>query len=206
MSQGLIQRLIGRVVLVALVVFGVWFAISHYNGVSRFGCQASGHVVAGVAYADGEHCPATVDEASADAQWAADRLATITRTGSMTTGLFYDEDGIERTFTSQQDGDSNTALWVGRQAAVFPNRGRPVVADHVEVKVAAGMRLRGVSTGVLVINNSSGPCARNADEAVQPLSCLAIVPKMLPAGTTLVVWWPQPGGPPMSKTFVGGQQ
>jgi hypothetical protein len=36
-----IQRLCGRIVLVAVVVFGLWFVISHYHGVSRFGCAAS---------------------------------------------------------------------------------------------------------------------------------------------------------------------
>ncbi|HWE90701.1 MAG TPA: hypothetical protein VG317_14675 [Pseudonocardiaceae bacterium] len=37
----MIQRLCGRIVLVAVVVFGLWFVISHYHGVSRFGCAAS---------------------------------------------------------------------------------------------------------------------------------------------------------------------
>ncbi|HWE90703.1 MAG TPA: DddA-like double-stranded DNA deaminase toxin [Pseudonocardiaceae bacterium] len=159
-----------------------------------------------MAHADSADCPSTVESAASDAKWAADRLKTIPRTGSMTTALFYDEDGIEHRFTSQQDDDSEMALRVGRQAGVFPNRGRPVVVDHVEVKAAAGMWDGYLAAGVMVINNSDGPCGRTTDGTVQPLSCLAIVPKLLPPGTTLVVWWQQPGGQPTSKTFTGGQQ
>jgi hypothetical protein len=89
---------------------------------------------------------------------------------------------------------------------VFPASGRPNVVDHVEVKVAAAMRDSGETSGVLVINNSGGPCLIDEEGTVAPMSCLAYLPQLLPADATLTVWWPDPsGGQPHKQTFVGGQ-
>ena len=68
-----VGKLLGRVILVALVVFGVWYAFSHYAGGTKFGCQVSG----AVAHADSGDCPTSVGAADGDAQWAAGRWTTI---------------------------------------------------------------------------------------------------------------------------------
>lgn len=64
---------------------------------------------------------------------------------------------------------------------------RPNVVDHVEAKVAALMREKGLSTGVLVINFPRGVCG---SESQQPYTCTSIVPAILPEGATLAVWSP----------------
>lgn len=108
--------------------------------------------------------------------------------------------------TVKGGADADKALKVGRDAGVFPASGRPYVVDHVEVKVAAAMRDSGEMAGVLVINNSSGPCLLDDEGNVAPMSCLAYQPRLLLAEATLTVWWPAPGGgPPRNQTFVGGQ-
>ena len=97
----MIGRLIGRLVLVGLVVFGVSFVITHYHGqTKRFGCDAAGSAVA---HADSGDCPIDISAAADDAQWAADRIATIPRTTSATTGLFYDVNGHETRYTSGRE-------------------------------------------------------------------------------------------------------
>jgi hypothetical protein len=194
-----IGRAFGRLVLIALVVFGVWYVIDHYHGTSKFGCQASG----AVAHADNGVCPNSLAAAAGDSQWAAQRIASIPRTATTTTGLLYDPDGHETRYTSEQDSDSDAALNVGRQAGAFPSKGRPDVVDHVEVKAAAAMRAGNVTSGVLVINFPGPPCGETPT-GTQPLSCSAIVPRLLPPGTTLVVWWQSVGSQPKSTTFTGG--
>jgi hypothetical protein len=107
---------------------------------------------------------------------------------------------------SRRDADSDLALKVGREVGVFPASGRPDVVDHVEVKVAAAMRNGEETAGVLVINNSGGPCLLDEDGDVAPVSCLAYLPRLLPNGATLTVWWPGAGDTsPHKQTFVGGQ-
>lgn len=116
--------MLGRLVLVAVVVLGVWYVVGHYTGISRFGCQNSG----AVAHADDSDCPASINAADEDAEWAAARLARIPRAGNTTTGLFYDIDGR------------------------------------------------------------------------------AVLPRVLPAGATLVVWWRDDIGIMRSQMFTGGAQ
>ena len=118
----MIGRPFGRLVLIALVIFGVWYVVDHYHRATKFGCQASG----AVAHADNGDCPTSISAADRDAQWAADRIASMPRTRSTTTGLCYDSDGHETRYTSQQDTDSETALNTGRDAGVFPSKGRPM--------------------------------------------------------------------------------
>lgn len=107
-------------------------------------------------------------------------------------------------FVSGQDADADNALAVGREAGVFPKVGAPIVVDHVEVKVAAAMRKADVRMGTLLINNSGGPCRVEAG-GVEPQSCLAFLPRLLPAGAELIVWWPDPRGAVHSQTFGVGQ-
>lgn len=157
------------------------------------------------AQADSESCPGGIEAAAADAAWAADRIVSIADQ-KITAGLFFDADGMGHSYNSRRGDDSTQALKIGRAAGVFPASGRPNVVDHVEVKVAAAMRDSGETTGVLVINNSGGPCLVDDEGEVAPMSCLSYLPKLLPKGATLTVWWPDPGGgAPLKQTFTGEQ-
>lgn len=193
------RRLFGLLVLVALVVFGVSYVASHWPTGSRFGCR--GATGPALAHADAD-CPVDITQADDDATWAAARIRSIPRTGSTATGLFYDPDGHETRYTSERNANSDNALNVGRAARVFPDSGRPNVVDHVEVKATAAMRASGVVQGVLVINNAAGPCGQDIGG---PYSCSAVVPRLLPAGSSLVVWWPGADSErPDHRTFMGG--
>lgn len=139
-----------------------------------------------------------------DANWAADRLETIAKRKE-TAGLFYDEDGMLHEYDSRRDENSRRAWEVGRDAGVFDPRGPSFLVDHVEVKIAAAMRDRGIMSGVLVINKTDGPCGRNRDGAIDPASCLSVIPRLLQEGAKLVVWWPGVDGP-VSQTFIGGER
>lgn len=195
-------KFFGRVVLVAVVMVGLWYVIGHYHGGTKFGCEAGG----AVAHADSDDCPTSISAADGDAQWAAERMASMPRAASTTAALFYDADGHETRLTSEQDSDSDATLNTGRDAGVFPSKGRPNVVDHVEVKAAAAMRSGDVGSGVLVINFPGPPCGELPGGSVQPLSCSAVVPRMLPPGATLVVWWQKSGSRrPESTTFTGGR-
>jgi len=138
-----------------------------------------------------------------DANWAADRLETIVKRKE-TAGLFYDSDGMLHEYDSSQNEDSRRTWAIGRDIGVFDPRGPSFLVDHVEVKVAAGMRDAGLMSGVLVINKTDGPCGRGRDGSIAPASCLSVVPQLLPEGATLVVWWPGSDGQPVTQTFVGG--
>jgi hypothetical protein len=183
-----VQRLFGRLVLVAVVVLGIWYVIAHYTGTNRFGCQASG----AVAHADSNDCPASIDAAASDSQWAANRWQTI-KDQPVTTGLFYDQDGHEHTFTSGEDGDADRVNQILRDAGVaFPRRSTTYPASsHVETKAAARMRDTLISEGVIVINNTRGVCGA---DATGPYGCFQVLSVILPHGATLVVLWPGPSG------------
>lgn len=157
------------------------------------------------AQADSGSCPDGIAQAANDADWAANRIASIADR-KPTVGRFYDSDGMEHSFDSQRGADADKALKVGRDVGVFPPSGRPNAVDHVEVKVAAAMRDSEETAGVLVINNPGGPCLLDDEGTVAPMSCLAYLPRLLPVDTTLTVWWPDPGGgTPHKQTFVGSQ-
>lgn len=189
----------GLVVLVAVLWLILNFVYAPSCG--RFACSYEPAWLS-LAQADSAGCPDTVSGAADDAEWAADRIASIADQRS-TVGLFYDSDGTPHSYDSQKGADADEALEVGRDAEVFPASGRLDVVDHVEVKVAADMRDGGETAGVLVLN-SGGPCL--LDDTASAAPCLAYLPKLLPAGATLTVWWPDPGGgPPRKKTFVGDQ-
>jgi hypothetical protein len=70
-------------------------------------------------------------------------------------------------------------------------------ASHVEVKAAVGMRDVGVTAGVMVINNPNGTCTGD-------LGCAAALPRVLPDGAALVVWWRTSKGSMQSRRFPGG--
>lgn len=190
------RRLFGRAVLIAVVVFGIWYVVGHYTGTSTFGCQASGPV----AHADNSDCPGSINAAADDAQWAAARLADIPRVGTTTTGLFYDVDGHETRYTSHEDSAAAHAADVLRQVGAPPSPiGTYPAASHVEVKAAVGMRDAAETRGVMVINNPGGPCLGD-------LGCSAALPRVLPAGAVMVVWWRNNTGTMRSQTFTGGAQ
>ncbi|MGH7606016.1 MAG: DddA-like double-stranded DNA deaminase toxin [Gemmatimonadales bacterium] len=102
--------------------------------------------------------------------------------------IVVDEDGIEHEFTSgdEKGADAERARTILREigAASAPG-GRYPAATHVEVKAAALMREVGVKTAVLVINYENGPCP----STVLGLSCEDVLPKILPAGYQLRVWY-----------------
>jgi len=189
-----VRKLLFVVVLATLA----WVFVVPSCG-TKFGCDAA----PARAHADDASCPADSDQAADDAIWAAARLDTI-KDEHVTTGLFYDEDGHQHDFVSGRDDDADRAVDIGRDAGVFPDRGHPVVVDHVEIKVAAAMRNADVLGGVLVINNSGGPCGLIGGSEVQPVSCRALVPELLPRGATLTVWWADKLGELQSTVFSGG--
>jgi hypothetical protein len=169
---------------------------------TKFGCEAA---PLAAARADNDECPTSAQAAAGNARWAAARFDTI-KDEDLTVGLFYDADGTEHRFMSGRDREAETALKVGRKAGVFPSQGRFVVADHVEVKVAAAMREADVTFGVLVINNSGGPCRLDDNDEPEPLSCLAIVPKLLPREAKLTVWWPAEDMHSMKSRTLTGEE
>jgi len=157
---------------------------------AKFGCDALG-----VAWADGDRCPAGIQGAAVDPAWAADRLATI-QGESETFGLFYDEDGAEVEFKSGRGGDADRVVKILTELGKIPQGTRPYVVDHVETKVAALMRQEDVTSGVLVINKKDGVCTGD-------MSCTAFVKAILPAGSMLVVWSPVEIGAGRALTLRG---
>src|ERR1700730_10829104 len=152
----IVKRLFGWVVLIGMIVFGLSYVAGHWPSGNKFGC---GTVGVGVAHADSADCPTNIVTADDDSQWAAERYDTI-KGSKITTSKFYDQDGIEHTFTSGEDGDADRANQILRDAgATFPRRAtvHPAAA-HVETKAAARMRDNDVAAGVLVINNPRGVC------------------------------------------------
>lgn len=140
--------------------------------------------------ADGTDCPPNIAGAAASAQWAKDRLEDI-EDKPLTAGVYYDEDGTRHVIGSGRDDTSELALKMLRELGAIPPVGRPNAVDHVEIKVAALMRQSGIKKVVLVINNPKGICALNPEGQPQPMSCLILVRKLLPADGTLTVWSPQ---------------
>jgi hypothetical protein len=141
--------------------------------------------------ATGDGCPDSLEGAATDAEWAADRIESLReKDAKVTTGLFYDPDGTQHNYSSGYDEDSDLAEQALRDAGVeFPPVGRHPAAAHVETKIAALMRENGITYGVVVINNDRGPCGADPT-AERRFSCGVSVPAILPAGSTLAVWFP----------------
>jgi hypothetical protein len=139
----------------------------------------------------GDACPDDITAAASDAAWAADRIEWLrTNVTKVTTGLFFDADGTEHTIHSGYDENSDLAEQALRDAGVeFPPVGRHPAAAHVETKIAARMRENDITHGVVVINNPRGPCGADPTSE-RRFSCGIAVPAILPAGSTLAVWFP----------------
>jgi hypothetical protein len=151
---------------------------------TTFGCESA----PATAHADSGSCPDDIDDAAADADWAADRITTI-KDDPITTGLLYDEDGTEHRIETGESGHAFERAWeylkpyAGKQITDKP-AGKQA-AGHVETKAAALMRDAEQTTGVLVMNNPDGPCTY-----VSGAGCLIAIRLILPKGSSLVVWWP----------------
>jgi hypothetical protein len=200
-SRNGIGSLLGILVLaaVAFVLLNMFNVVS--VGFGRFGCGWELNIRFGAMAeaASDDHCPTSISGAMNDGDWAADRNATI-KDKYITTGLMYDEDGIEHEFTSgnEKGVDAQRVVAVLQEQGVPPNRaGRYLAASHVETKVAALMREAGVQQGVLVINNRSGPCGPSNEGT----SCADVLSSILPAGSTLRVWFADASGTMQYRDF-----
>ncbi|TDQ04404.1 DddA-like double-stranded DNA deaminase toxin [Labedaea rhizosphaerae] len=170
------------VVAVVVAVLAWIFVVPSCS--TTFGCESA----PATAHADSGSCPDDIDEAAEDADWAADRIASI-EDDPVTTGLLYDEDGTEMRIESGESGDAyDLAL---EYLQVYPSsvvgdqpKGRQA-AGHVESKAAALMRSAGQTSGVLVINHPRGPCPY-----ASRVGCGAAMQLILPEGSTITVWWP----------------
>jgi len=146
---------------------------------TTFGCESA----TATAHADSGNCPDNVDDAAEDADWAADRIASL-EDADITTGLLYDEDGTEHRVESGERGDAYELALSYLRPVI--GRTAPQAAGHVEPKAAALVRHAEQEQAVLVINNPEGPC----NYVAANIGCLRVVELMLPEGSTLTVWWP----------------
>lgn len=169
-----------KLAAIAVVAFLVWFLFLR-GGDSSFGCDPAGAAHA----AEGGECPTSFSEAASSRAWADDRIESLARK-HVTTGLLYNEDGDgEQIDAGESGGGYDAALGY---LAPYHLRDSPPghqAAGHVESKAAARMRDAGQTFGVLVINNRTGPCTY-----ASAIGCGAAMRKILPSGSTLVVWWP----------------
>jgi hypothetical protein len=126
------------------------------------------------AHAAGDGCPEGLQGAAVDAQWAADRIASIADE-KPTTMLAYDEDGAEHRFVSGEDSDA-TKVAATLEALKYPpdRAGHYPAASHAEPKLAYLMRETGTTFMVAVINNDEGVCRRGEQ------ACTAIIKVLLP--------------------------
>lgn len=176
-----LSSLTGIVVMAAVLWLLLNFVYAPSCG--RFACSYEPSWIPR-AHAASDSCPESIEQATSDAEWAAGRANAIPRTDRKTTGLFYDADGAEHTYTS---GERDEAAAAGA-VAVLKEVGAPASpigtypsASHVEVKAAVAMRHGDVKMGVLVINHPGGPCSGE-------MGCSAALPLVLPAGAALTVW------------------
>ena len=190
-----LSSLTGIVVMAAVLWLLLNFVYAPSCG--RFACSYEPSWIP-QAQADSGSCPDSIEQAADDAEWAAARAESIPRTDRKTTGLLYDSDGAEHSFTSGEKDDA-----ANEAAATLQEVGAPAspigtypAASHVEVKAAAAMRSGNVKNGVLVINHPGGPCPGE-------LGCTTALPLVLSEGATLTVWWPSEQGM-TSQQFTGG--
>lgn len=152
----------------------------------KFGCGIEPNYRFGAIAEAAEECPKALRGAMHDAEWAADRYATIA-SAKKTAGLFYDDDGFEHHFRSGDEKGADTERareYLREVGAAMDRTGEFPAASHVEVKVAALMRESGIQTGVLIINRTGPPC-----EGAAGFSCQEVLPRLLPAGYKLRVWF-----------------
>jgi archaellum component FlaG (FlaF/FlaG flagellin family) len=204
------KRSLGLAVLVGVFALIFGYTGLHWPGDTKFDCGRTG---AATAHANTTDCPANLGQAMSDAPWAAARIAAINAevaanpnsyTKKYTHGELYEQDGTAHWYDSGQDADADSAEQVGRALRVFGPVGRVAATEHVEVKVSARMRTANVTQAVLVINNPGGPCGVDEDEP-GVFRCAVVVPKILPAGASLTVWWPgRTPGTAQVTTYHGG--
>jgi hypothetical protein len=109
----------------------------------------------------------------------------------VTTGLLFTEANGEDP-TTLDSGESGEEFQLALQyLQTYPTSavgGQPQgqqAAGHVELKAAALMRQHGDTYGVLVINNTNGPCGYASKQG-----CDVLIELILPKGSAMVVWWP----------------
>jgi hypothetical protein len=150
-------------------------------------------VVGAVASADS--CPSDVRAAASDAAWAADVFESLPdrELRGKTTGMWFADGVVTETVVSGQKIDNDDdPLWVEAKnllaaaGIAHPPVGAHPAASHVETKAAVWMRQQGVTYAVAVINNRTGP---RGEETLALFGCSSAVPALLPAGSTVVVWW-----------------
>jgi len=180
-----LSSLTGLVVMAAVLWLLLNFVYAPSCG--RFGCSYVPSWWPQAVADSGDGCPDGIDGAATDAEWAADRYESI-KDATVTTGLFFDEDGTEHRIESGRDDNSERVLSTLYDLGVVQPPVRPNVVDHVEAKVAALMRENDLKSGVLVINFPRGVCGTDSP---QPYTCAAMVPAILPEGATLAVWSPR---------------
>jgi hypothetical protein len=180
-----VKRLLGVLVLVGTFVFIIGYVAGH--GPSTKHCTV---LAAGVAHADtNEDC---LHQDAISARWAETQLRQLAIAGAtVTTGLLYTDANGENpaTLTSGESGaEFGLASRYLRANAGSIIRDVPPgqqAAGHVEPKAAALMRHDTHVYGVLVINNSDGPCTWASGPG-----CVGLIELILPKGSTMVVWWP----------------
>ncbi|OLF11450.1 hypothetical protein BLA60_10765 [Actinophytocola xinjiangensis] len=173
---------------IAVMAAVLWFLLNFVYAPScgRFACGYEPSWWPRASADSGEACPDSLSGAATDAGWAAARLESIADK-KVTTGLAYDQDGTEHSYTSgEKDDHYQRAVKVLREVGAKPSRGGTYPsASHVEVKVAALMRENAISEMVLVINHPGGVCS-----AGYGLSCSEVLSSVLPVGARLIVWAP----------------
>ncbi len=178
------KRLLGWVVLIGVIVFGLSYVAGHWPS----GCGSTG---VAVAHADTGGCPTTVQGLAEDSSWAQQRVQSLAGQPE-TAGKLYSTGlvgGFQvRTFSSGYNADATRADHVIADAGIVPAGRSLNVAAHVEVQAAAFMRAEDITYAVLVINKSSGVCG--VQVADQPFTCNAVIPGILPKGSILAVWSP----------------
>lgn len=208
------MRLLITAAGLAVVIIGVlllmnWWMVS----CGRLACDVRPAWAAAAADTP-DSCPPNIRAAASDAVWARgvyDNLpawSTDPQTGRKpkTTGWFFADGHATNELTSGEGSKTDPdPLW--QEAATLlagqaPNPRAPhPVASHAEPKAAVWMRQNQITYVVAVINNTDGPCGQ---EEPQPYACTAAVRAILPAGSTMVVWWwSQRDGRMVSATYEG---
>ncbi|SED85780.1 SCP1.201-like deaminase [Amycolatopsis lurida] len=108
-----------------------------------------------------------------------------------THGRWVDAQGTVQPIVSGEDEHSEAAAEMFKQAGVPPSKKLAITA-HAEVKVVVQMVQANQAHSEVVVNNR--PCPG-------PLGCDALLPVILPDGSSLTVH-----GPNYRKTYTGGKK
>lgn len=92
---------------------------------------------------------------------------------------------------SGRDSTHDQVVELLRRIRPLPGGAIPATAGDVELKFAMKMRIADIKVARLMINHKGGPCPG-------PFGCDQLLPKVLPPGARLTVYWP--GG---QKTYRG---